>query len=182
MSHPIRPNVSYDIQHLAAHLDALDRTQMSGSYHPRIRPQYPTRIVASGGFDPIHLGHLQYIHEAAKLGNKKSRLIVVVNSDEWLIRKKGFAFMPLEERMAIVGAISGVDYVVCWDDGGPTVSGALEILKPSIFAKGGDRDRPENVPEFEVCQRIGCEVIFGTGGGKIQSSSALVSRAKELEK
>lgn len=180
MSRPTKPNVFDDIHHLAAHLDCLDRA--STVNYGRGISYTPKRIVASGGFDPLHLGHLQYIHEAAKLGDEKSKLIVIVNSDEWLIRKKGFSFMPLKERMAIVGAISGVDYVVSWDDGGPTVSGALELLKPNIFAKGGDRDRPENVPEFGVCERINCEVIFGVGGGKIQSSSYLVEKAKESKK
>lgn len=175
MSLPKTPRAYYDINKLREHLDCLDKSQ---STPDRFGGFHKTRIVASGGFDPLHLGHLQYIHESAKL-EKDSYLIVVVNSDEWLMRKKGFVFMPLEERMQIVGAISGVDYVATWDDGSPTVSGALEVLNADIFAKGGDRDCPENVPEYEVCKRINCDVVFGVGGGKIQSSSELVRKSIE---
>lgn len=83
--------------------------------------------------------------------------------------------MPIEERLEIIAGVAGVDYVVPWDDGSQTVVGAIEVLQPVIFTKGGDRDKAENVPEFDLCKRIGCDVYFGVGGGKIQSSSTLVS-------
>lgn len=134
--------------------------------------------LASGGFDPCHIGHVEYIRAAASL-DEDALMVVAVNSDEWLKRKKGSAFMNFVERATVIAALSGVDYVVGWDDGGPTVSGLIELIEPDIFAKGGDRDSPENVPEYEVCQAVGCKVVFGVGGGKVQSSSELIARANE---
>ena len=83
--------------------------------------------------------------------------------------------MPHDERMEIIAALCGVDYVVGWDDGSQTVTGAIELIRPDIFTKGGDRDSSKNVPEFDMCEKIGCKVVFGVGGGKIQSSSDLIS-------
>jgi len=131
-------------------------------------------VATSGGFDPMHVGHLRCIQDAAELGDI---LVVIVNSDEFLQRKKGFAFMPHQERMEIIAGIAGVDYVVGWDDGSQTVTGALDILQPAIFAKGGDRDAASNVPEYDLCDKIGCEVKFNIGGGKIQSSTNLISNS-----
>ena len=98
--------------------------------------------------------------------------------DDFLERKKGYAFMPLEERMEIINAIKGVDFVVPWEtDGDQTVCGALELLRPRFFTKGGDRTDYTNIPEWDICQNIGCEIIAGVGGDKIQSSSDLVAAA-----
>jgi D-beta-D-heptose 7-phosphate kinase/D-beta-D-heptose 1-phosphate adenosyltransferase len=111
-------------------------------------------------------------------------VVVVVNADSFLIRKKGYAFMPLRERMEIVNSIDGVDFVVPWEAEYPdqTVIGALEILEPKYFTKGGDRFDASTIPEWDICQQIGCEIITGVGaGGKIQSSSDLVKRAIEME-
>lgn len=103
--------------------------------------------------------------------------VVIVNGDGFLKRKKGYAFMSLEERMELVAALRGVDYVVPWDDGSQFVTGAIEIIKPNIFAKGGDRSTIENVPEYDACVRVGCHVVFGIGGNtKAQSSSELVQK------
>ena len=138
-------------------------------------------VATSGGFDPMHVGHLRCIQETvtlAKGAGSNTRSVVIVNSDGFLLRKKGFAFMPLVERMEIIAGIEGVDYVVSWDDGSQTVTGALDVLKPVIFTKGGDRDSSANVPEFELCEKINCKVLFGVGGGKIQSSSDLVAAAR----
>lgn len=138
------------------------------------------KVMASGGFDPLHIGHLDYIQEASCIApDKNPILIVVVNGDEWLKRKKSFVFMLEKERANIVAGISGVDYVLVWDDGTPTVSGAIEALTPDYFAKGGDRDSKLNVPEYDICESVGCKVIFGVGGGKIQSSSDLVEKASK---
>jgi D-beta-D-heptose 7-phosphate kinase/D-beta-D-heptose 1-phosphate adenosyltransferase len=71
-----------------------------------------------------------------------------------------------------------VDHVVSWDDGSQFVSGCIDILRPVAFTKGGDRTDATNVPEFGLCERIGCEVIFNVGGGKIQSSSNLIAGAR----
>lgn len=132
-------------------------------------------VVTSGGFDPLHIGHLRCIQAANELGDA-AVLIVVVNGDGFLTRKKGRPFMPHAERMEIIDGLRGVDFVVGWDDGSQTVSGALEIIRPTIFAKGGDRSEAKLVPEFEVCERIGCKVVFGVGGTeKVQSSSTLIA-------
>lgn len=139
-------------------------------------------IVTSGGFDPMHVGHLRCLIESADLAQKvggKTRLAVIVNGDGFLLRKKGYAFMPEIERMEIIAGVRGVDYVVPWDDGSQTVTEALKILKPFAFTKGGDRDAASNVPEFDLCESMGTQVIFGVGGGKIQSSSDLVKAIKK---
>lgn len=138
-------------------------------------------IVTSGGFDPMHVGHLRCLIESAELARKsgpKFKLAVIVNGDGFLLRKKGYAFMPEDERLEIIAGVRGVDYVVPWDDGGQTVTGALEILRPFAFTKGGDRDAAANVPEFDLCEKMGTKVIFNVGGGKIQSSSSLVGALK----
>lgn len=127
-------------------------------------------IAASGGFDPLHVGHVRYLKDARRHG---STLVVIVNGDGFLERKKGRAFMPLADRMEIVNALACVDYVCAWE--ADTVEGALEILRPRAFAKGGDRTGPENIPEWETCQRLGIRVILGAGGGKERSSSEMLA-------
>ena len=144
--------------------------------------------MTSGGFDPLHVGHLRWIQETVKLATSsekhpsamKGLVVVIVNADSFLIRKKGYAFMPLEERMELINGIAGVDFVVPWEAQGndQTVIKAIETLKPDYFTKGGDRFDASTIPEWEVCQSVGCEIITGVGtGGKVQSSSELVKRA-----
>jgi len=148
------------------------------------RPIYMT----SGGFDPLHVGHLRCIQETVRLANdpvknpsnNRGLVVVVVNADSFLIRKKGYAFMPLKERMEIIDGIAGVDYVIPWEANGSdqTVKEVIRVIKPQYFTKGGDRFDPETIPEWETCQDVGCKIIVGVGsGGKIQSSSDLVRRA-----
>lgn len=138
-----------------------------------------TIVVVSGGFDPIHVGHVRYIKSASKLKGHDGILVVIANKDSWLIRKKGYNFMKEQERMEIISSIEGVDYVLSWDDNSPNVVGCIEILEPHIFANGGDRDSIENVPEYDICKKIGCKMAFGVGGGKIQASSELISEVKK---
>jgi bifunctional ADP-heptose synthase (sugar kinase/adenylyltransferase) len=142
----------------------------------------------SGGFDPLHVGHLRCIQHTATMcqGGPNGRgetgiFVVIVNGDGFLYRKKGYAFMPHHERMEIVAGIEGVDYVMGWDDGTQTVTGAIESIRPKYFTKGGDRDSASNVPEFDLCKKIGCEVKFNVGGGKIRSSSELAKAAVDGE-
>ena len=146
-------------------------------------------VVTSGGFDPLHVGHLRCIQESAEIVRKKRnvkgkkvKLAVIVNGDGFLVRKKGKPFMSEAERLEIIAGIGGVDYVVPWDDGSQTVIGAISALKPLAFTKGGDRDSASNVAEFDICNEIGCDVIFGVGGGKIQSSSWLIESAANVSK
>jgi D-beta-D-heptose 7-phosphate kinase/D-beta-D-heptose 1-phosphate adenosyltransferase len=128
-------------------------------------------VAASGGFDPLHVGHVEYLQQARSLGDK---LVVIVNSDEFLIRKKGYAFMPLRERMAIVAALRYVDEVVACIDQDQTVCESLRMLRPNIFAKGGDRTI-DTLPELAICSELGIEIVDGLGA-KVQSSSDLVNK------
>jgi cytidyltransferase-like protein len=134
-------------------------------------------VAISGAFDPIHIGHVRYITEAAKLGDK---LVVILNSDDFLLRKKGFVFMPFEERKEILQNIKGVSEVIPAIDDDQTVSRTLKMLKPDIFAKGGDRTGPENIPEARLCYQIGCKLVTNVGGKKVQSKSDISQKVKDL--
>ena len=133
------------------------------------------KIMVSGGFDPVHVGHIRMIEEAAKWGS----VIVVINSDDWLMRKKGYVFMPWKERAEIMANIKGVVVVTSVDDSDGTVCEALVRCKPHAFANGGDR-KEKNTPEMDLCEHIGIEMLWQVGGGdKPQSSSWLVNKLKE---
>jgi cytidyltransferase-like protein len=132
-------------------------------------------VMVSGGFDPIHIGHIRYMQEAKKLGNK---LIVVINNDNWLRLKKGSSFMPEKERKEIIEAIVGVDEVMISNHSKNTkdmsVCREIEKIKPNIFANGGDRFA-DNIPEFKLCNDLKIKMVFNVGrGGKVRSSSDLL--------
>lgn len=129
-------------------------------------------VMVSGGFDPIHVGHVRMIREAAQHGD----VIVVANSDDWLYRKKGYNFMGFVERKEILMAIKGVVQVIPVNDKDGTVCEALRRIKPTYFANGGDRTS-DNTPEKRVCEELGIEMLWNVGGQKIQSSSELVENA-----
>ena len=131
-------------------------------------------IMVSGGFDPVHVGHIRMIREASKYGN----VIVVANSDDWLFRKKGFVFMEWEQRAEILSSIKGVVKVSAVDDSDGTVCEAIRRLKPDYFANGGDRKK-HNTPEQSVCDELGVKMLWGIGGNdKANSSSELVERVR----
>lgn len=160
-------------------------------------------VLVSGGFDPIHIGHIQLFKGASGYG----RVIVAVNSDDWLTRKKGYVFMPQHERCEIIAAMECVDKVYpikrdirnyhgrgghsfylqsskvitndrLWiQDDDNTCIDAIRLLVPDIFANGGDRTQ-QNVPEQAICEALGVDMIWGIGGqDKPQSSSWLVNNA-----
>ena len=129
-------------------------------------------IAVSGGFDPVHVGHIKMIAEAAKVAD----VMVIINSDSWLMRKKGYVFMPWQERAHIMGNIKGVTMVTSVDDSDDTVCQALRRHRPDGFANGGDRKK-DNTPEMDVCQELGIDLLWNVGGSKIQSSSVLVKNA-----
>ena len=132
-------------------------------------------VAVSGGFDPIHVGHVRLFEEAKKLGDE---LVVILNNDNWLRKKKRHIFMPDVERKEVIEALKPVDRVVLTKHEKNTedmsVCRELRELKPDIFANGGDRTH-SNIPEVPVCNEIGCTMIFNIGdGGKVQSSSWLL--------
>jgi len=134
-------------------------------------------VMVSGGFDPVHAGHIRMIRHAAQFGD----VIVVANSDDWLFRKKGFVFMEYERRAEILDAIKGVILVDSVNDSDDTVCEAIQRLRPDYFANGGDRERA-NTPEQQVCEDLGVEMLWGIGGDeKLQSSSDFTTRRREFE-
>jgi len=135
------------------------------------------RVIVSGGFDPIHSGHIQMISDAAIIGE----VIVCLNSDAWLARKKGKSFMPFQERKKVLESIKGVFHVMSMDDSDGTACDGVEkarLLFPNdqlFFANGGDR-KNHTTPslEQELCQSLGIECIWGVGGDYKQNSSSFI--------
>lgn len=131
----------------------------------------------------MHIGHVRLFQEAKKLGDE---LVVVVNNDNWLRFKKGFVFMPETDRKEIIESFRWVDRVHITNHQENTndisVCREIELIRPHVFVNGGDR-KHDNIPEYELCQRLGIEMVFNVGdGGKIRSSSELVLKAKDLIK
>ena len=123
-------------------------------------------IATSGYFDPLHIGHIEYLELAKKLGDK---LIVIVNNDAQAKLKKGNSFMNELDRMKIVSSLKCVDEVFLSIDKDKTQCKSLEHLKPHIFANGGDRSNNE-IPESDICKKLNIKIIDGLGD-KIRSSS-----------
>jgi cytidyltransferase-like protein len=132
-------------------------------------------VLVTGGFDPLHSGHIEYFNAAKELGDK---LIVGINSDAWLARKKGQPFMPIEERFTIVGSIDVVDEVIVYNDDDGSSIDAIRLVKirhPNddiVFANGGDRTHL-NIPEMIVKD---VHFAFGVGGFNKQNSSSWILR------
>lgn len=133
------------------------------------------KVAVSGYFDPIHIGHLEYLKMAKDLGDY---LIVIVNNDYQSNLKKGKSFMNELDRVEIVKALKLVDEVFLSIDKDRTVCKSLKKLKPDIFANGGDRST-EEIPEAEVCVNFNIKMIDGLGD-KIRSSSELTG-IKEIK-
>lgn len=127
--------------------------------------------MVSGGFDPLHLGHLIHFQSAKALGDK---LVVVIDGDEFLRNKKGKPFMPVEDRVAIIKELRCVDEVLVMGTG--LITDAILHIKPNILAKGGDRNSLKTIPREEraACKKVGCTIVFNVGGGKIRASSDLL--------
>jgi len=128
-------------------------------------------IMVSGGFDPVHAGHIRMIRAAGAYGD----VIVIANSDTWLHEKKGFIFMDFSQRSEILNSIKGVILVDSVDDSDGTVCEAIKRLRPTYFANGGDRGK-HNTPEQRVCEELGIEMLWSVGGDeKVAASSDLVN-------
>ena len=135
-------------------------------------------IILSGGFDPIHKGHVRMFKEAYKLG----KVIVGLNSNKWLERKKNNFFMSYEERKEILDAIKYIDITEVFNDDDDTACDLIQKIHSKysseynvFFGNGGDRTN-KTTPELEFCNKNNIEMIWGLGGGKIQSSSDLLGK------
>lgn len=135
-------------------------------------------ILLSGGFDPYHNGHAKMFARAAEIGD----ICVILNSDEWLVNKKGRAFMSLTERADVLNTVKGVTTI--WEsktlsDVGDDIAMISKHIgfrdRFLIFGKGGDRT-PENTPEQKICKDLNIPIIFGLGGNNHQSSSKLLEK------
>ena len=138
-------------------------------------------VAVSGGFDPLHIGHVRMFKESRKLGDK---LVVILNNDNWLMNKKGFVFMNEKERKEMIEMYPFVDKVVVTDhrpkDPDMSVVKALKKIQPDVFANGGDR-KPDGDPILEVvlCEKLGIKIVYNVGhGGKVQSSSWMLAQAR----
>ena len=136
--------------------------------------------IVSGGFDPVHIGHLELFERARGIADD---LIVIVNSDDFLVNKKGKPFMPLEERIAIVQALKPVTSAIASIDKDDSVCASVKSIHETykdqydemMFCNGGDRTEDGDTPEHDLCEEIGVKPVYGLGD-KIQSSSWLLSK------
>jgi cytidyltransferase-like protein len=137
-------------------------------------------VLLSGGFDPLHVGHARMIRNGATLGKK---LVIGVNSDAWLMRKKGYVFMPFEERKEMVESLAGVSIATDFDDSDGSACGLLNWARNEwpdekiAFGNGGDRNL-DNIPELRTAEEAKIDLVWGVGGIKIQSSSTLVEDSR----
>jgi len=146
----------------------------------KAKKRKPVVVAVSGGFDPLHVGHARMFQKAKALGDL---LVVILNNDNWLKKKKGFVFMKEKERKELLEHIRWVDKVVLTSHkpGSKDKSVCFELkkIKPHIFANGGDQTK-DTIPEVAVCKQLGTKMIFNIGhGGKIQSSSWLLKAYKD---
>ena len=140
-------------------------------------------VAVSGYFNPLHIGHLDMIEKAKKLGDK---LVVIVNNDKQVALKGRVPFMSEKDRLRIISALRDVDEVVLavddyqLKDGEIPVIKSLAKLKPDIFANGGDRKNLTNVPEYPICKKLGIKMVDGLGR-KIRASSKMIARAAKTK-
>jgi len=137
----------------------------------------PVVVAVSGYFNPLHVGHLDMIEMASKLGNK---LVVIINNDRQVKIKGSVPFMSLADRVRIIAALRDVDEVFVSIDNDKTVCKSLAKIKPDIFANGGDRHNINDVPEYPICQKLGIAMVDGLGK-KIRASSELIKRAADAK-
>jgi len=144
----------------------------------------PIVVAVSGFFNPLHVGHLEMIRKAKKLGDK---LVVIVNNDRQVKLKNRVSFMSEKDRMEIIKALRDVDQVFLSIDNYKLSNGEIPVIKslakvhPNIFANGGDRHSIGDVPEYDICQKLGIKMVDGLGR-KIRASSELIARAQTIKK
>lgn len=143
----------------------------------------PIIVAISGYFNPLHVGHLEYIKRAKKLGD---HLVVIINNDAQVKLKGRVPFMSEQDRLAIIKALRDVDQVFLsidkyrWPNGEIPVIKSLAKIKPNIFANGGDRHNVSNVPEADICQKLKIKMVDGLGK-KIRASSEMIATAAALK-
>jgi len=148
-----------------------------------VKKKKPVVVAVSGYFNPLHVGHLEMISMAKKLGDK---LVVIINNDKQVKLKGRFPFMSEKDRMKIIASLRDVDEVVLAIDDYKLENGEVPIIKtlakihPDIFANGGDRHNIVNVPEYPICQELGIKLVDGLGK-KIRASSELIKKAAEAK-
>jgi len=133
------------------------------------------KVVVSGYFNPLHVGHLEMINKAKSLGDY---LIVIVNNDKQVKIKGSYPFMPEQDRLKIIKSLKGVDEVFLSIDSDATVCKSLEALKPDIFANGGDRKNINDIPECTICEDLNIKMVDGLGK-KIRASSEIIAKTKK---
>lgn len=132
-------------------------------------------VVASGYFNPLHIGHIEYLEKSKELGDI---LVVIVNNDKQTRLKKGQVLISANDRVRVVRALECVDLVIESVDEDRTVCKTLQALHPDIFTNGGDQFNT-CIPEAEICEKLGIKMIDGLGA-KVESSSDIIRRAKEI--
>ena len=143
----------------------------------------PIVVAVSGYFNPLHVGHIEMIQKAKKLGDK---LVVIVNNDKQVALKGSVPFMPEKDRIMIISALRDVDKVFLSIDDNKLPSGEVPVIKslakvkPNIFANGGDRHNIVNVPEYDICQKLNIKLVDGLGK-KIRASSVMIAAAAEAK-
>lgn len=149
----------------------------------KIKSKKPIIVAVSGYFNPLHVGHLEMIKKAKKLGDK---LVVIVNNDRQVALKGRVPFMSEVDRLEIIRALRDVDKVFLAIDDYKLPSGEIPVIKslaklrPNIFANGGDRHNIINVPEYEICQKLHIKLVDGLGK-KIRASSEMIKRAAQIK-
>lgn len=164
------------------------KKKTAGKLKKRSRRRKKTVVAVSGGFDPIHIGHVRMFEAAKALGDE---LVVIINNDNWLTAKKKYAFMPERERKEVIEALRPVDRVIISshepNPADMSVSSELRMLAPDIFANGGDRNEKDAANpasslyrDITTCKEIGITMVFNVGrGGKVQSSSWLLAKYQQ---
>lgn len=143
-----------------------------------------TLVIVSGYFSPLHCGHLDYLEAGASLGD---RLIVIVNNDLQQKKKKGKVILPQQDRLRIVKALSIVDEACLAIDDDSSVKKTIEFIALKnqqfnlIFANGGDRNQPSDIPEVDVCREHKIQLIFGAGGSTKRDSSTRINSELGIE-
>ena len=135
-------------------------------------------VAVSGYFNPLHVGHLEMIEKAKKLGDI---LVVIINNDKQVAIKGRHPFMSENDRMKIISALRDVDEVFLSIDDDHTVCKSLAKINPDIFANGGDRKNLNDVPEFTICQEQNIQMVDGLGN-KIRASSEMIAEANAFKK